>query len=213
MAEKVGARLGKCEILFGQVPGWKERELPMITISRAVKSLFLLTALSGLSACAVLSKPPVGNTRVPEPAKAVELNRYIGRWYEIYRYDAAFQKGCEGSMADYALNDDGSIRVLNTCRKGAVNGPIKTAKARAVVKDKATNAKLKVTFFWPFSGDYWVLDRGDDYQWAIVGEPSGRYLWVLSRNATPSAEEKALYRQRVESMGYNWALVRETKQQ
>ena len=70
---------------------------------------------------------------------------------------------------------------------------------------------MKVTFFWPFSGDYWVLDRGDDYQWAIVGEPSGQYLWVLSRKALPSAEEKTLYRQRVETMGYNWALVRETK--
>ncbi len=185
----------------------------MIALRRTLKSVLLLGALSALSACAVLSKPPVGNARVPEPAKAVELNRYIGRWYEIYRYDTAFQKGCEGSMADYSRNDDGSVRVLNTCRKGAVDGPVKTAKARAVVKDKATNAKLKVTFFWPFSGDYWVLDRGDDYQWAIVGEPSGQYLWVLSRKALPSAEEKTLYRQRVETMGYNWALVRETKQQ
>ena len=185
----------------------------MIKARRALKALFLLGAASALSACAVLSKPPVGNARVPEPAKAVELKRYLGRWYEIYRYDAAFQKGCEGSTADYSLNDNGSIRVLNTCRKGAANGPIKTAKARAVVKDKAANAKLKVTFFWPFSGDYWVLDRDDDYQWAIVGEPSGRYLWVLSRDALPSAQEKALYRQQVEALGYNWALVRETKHQ
>lgn len=185
----------------------------MIDIRRILKVAFLTGTLSALSACAVLSKPPVGNLRVPEPAKSVDLNRYLGRWYEIYRYDAAFQKGCEGSTADYSLNDDGSIRVLNTCHKGSADGPVKTAKARAVVVDKATNAKLKVTFFWPFSGDYWILDRGEDYQWAIVGEPSGRYLWVLSRKALPTAEEKSQYRQRVESMGYNWGLVRETKQQ
>ena len=113
--------------------------------------------------------------------------------------------------ADYSLESDGSVRVLNSCREGAVDGPAKSATGTAWIADTATSAKLRVTFFWPFYGDYWVLDHDTDYQWSIVGEPSGRYLWVLSRTAAPSNEMRAFLQQRVEALGYDWSLMRQTK--
>ena len=173
--------------------------------------VFLAGMAATLSACATLSSMPVGNRNVPLPAKTVEIDRYLGRWYELYRYDAPFQKGCEAVSADYSRNADGSIRVVNICRKGRVDGPVKTATGRAKIVDPATGAKLKVSFFGPFYGDYWVLDHDDDYQWSIVGEPSGSYLWILSRQADLSDDRKAMLRQRVKELGYDWSMVRQTR--
>ena len=100
---------------------------------------------------------------------------------------------------------------MNSCRKDAVDGPLKTATGKAKLVEASSGAKLKVSFFGPFYGDYWVLDHADDYRWSIVGEPSGRYLWVLSRDAKPDEALKMMIRLRVEQMGYDWSLVRETK--
>lgn len=176
------------------------------------KALVLAGILVGLAGCAPLSKPPIGNKAVPPPAKSVDLDRYLGRWYELYRYDASFQKDCEAVAADYSRNADGTIRVVNACHKRSADGPLKTAIGKAKVVDAQTGAKLKVSFFGPFYGDYWVLDHADDYEWSIVGEPSGRYLWILSREPRPSDEVKSMLRARAEQLGYNWSLVRETKQ-
>lgn len=173
--------------------------------------LIVLGMFTSLSGGAALSSRPIGNSNVPEPAKSVDLERYLGCWYELYRYEAPFQKDCEAVSADYSRNADGSIWILNSCRKGSVDGPAKSATGKARIVDAATNAKLKVTFFWPFYGDYWVLDHDDRYQWSIVGEPSGRYLWVLSRDRDPPADARAVLKQRVESLGYDWSLVRQTK--
>lgn len=111
---------------------------------------------------------------------SVELNRYMGKWYEISRYPNRFQKQCVGdTTAEYTLRDDGKVSVLNSCRKP--DGDLSQARATARVVDKRSNAKLKVTFFWPFSGDYWVLGLDPEYRWVVVGEPSRKYLWILSR--------------------------------
>jgi apolipoprotein D and lipocalin family protein len=120
----------------------------------------------------------------------VDLSRYLGTWYEIARLPARFQKDCFASSATYSLRDDGDIKVVNRCHKGSPSGEVKESTGKAWVVDKATGAKLKVQFFWPFSGDYWVLELGDQYQYALVGEPSRSYLWLLSR--TPELDE-ALY--------------------
>lgn len=176
-----------------------------------LKNAVLIAMAAGLSACATLSSMPVGNRNVPEPSKSVDLDRYLGRWYEIYRYEAPFQKNCEAVAADYSRNANGTIRVLNSCRKGAVDGPLTTATGKARIVDVVSGAKLRISFFGPFYGDYWVLDHADDYQWSIVGEPSGRYLWILSREATPSDALKAMWRRRAEELGYDWSLVRETR--
>jgi apolipoprotein D and lipocalin family protein len=176
-----------------------------------VCGLMLIFAAAGLlNACAALDKGPVGNTAVPQPAKAVELDRYLGRWYEYGRYEQSFQKDCEAVTADYALAKDGEISVLNSCRKGGVDGKASIAKGKAKVVAGSNGAKLKVSFFGPFYGDYWVLDRAEDYSWAIVGEPSGRYLWMLTRQAKPSPATAALLQARVKEMRYDWSLVRVT---
>ena len=126
------------------------------------KMALMVGMLAGLTACATLSSMPVGNKTVPEPAKAVDLDLYLGRWYELYRYDAPFQRDCEAVTADYSRGDNGTVGFLNSCRKGAVDGTLKTAKGKAKVVDPVSNAKLKVSFFGPFYGDYWVLDHADD---------------------------------------------------
>lgn len=172
----------------------------------------VLSASLVLAGCANIPRPgPVGNRLVPQPAKPVDLTAYMGRWYEQFRYEASFQKDMEAVSADYSLRSDGTVRVVNTGRKGGTQGEIKTSVGKAKVVDAATNAKLKVSFFGPFYGDYWVLDHGDRYEWSIVGEPSGRYLWALTRQEKPAAETLALLEARVREMGYDWSLVRLTK--
>ncbi|MBA4160695.1 MAG: lipocalin [Novosphingobium sp.] len=169
-----------------------------------------LAALSLGGCAAVFSKHPVGNVAVPQPAKSVELSRYLGRWYELARYEQGFQKDCEGVTADYALRADGNISVLNKCRKP--DGKLKDANGKAKIVDTATGAKLKVSFFGPFYGDYWVLDRAEDYSWSIVGEPSGRYLWILSREAQPGQAKLDALIGRAKALGYDTSMLRITKQ-
>jgi apolipoprotein D and lipocalin family protein len=111
----------------------------------------------------------------------VDLNRYMGVWYEIARYPNSFQKGCIGSKATYTLMDDGKVSVLNECYDGSFSGKLRSAKGKAWVVDKETNAKLKVSFFWFFAGDYWIIDLGRDYEYAVIGHPKRKYLWILSR--------------------------------
>jgi apolipoprotein D and lipocalin family protein len=110
----------------------------------------------------------------------VELEKYLGKWFEIAHLPARFQEGCTDTTATYTLSKDGNISVLNECRR---NGKVKLAKGKAKVVDKNSGAKLKVTFFWPFYGDYWIIDLGKDYEYAVVGTPNRKYLWILSRTS------------------------------
>lgn len=171
-------------------------------------ALLALPLVLSLSACV---SGPSGNPKPPQPAKTVELDRYLGKWYEVARYDMRFEKDCEGVTAEYSKRTDGLIRVLNTCRKGALDGPVKTAEGKAKIVDTTTNAKLKVSFFGPFFGDYWVLDHADDYSWSIVGEGSGKYLWLLSRRVPTPADREALTA-RAKALGYDVGMLRQTKQ-
>jgi apolipoprotein D and lipocalin family protein len=111
----------------------------------------------------------------------VDVNRYTGTWYEIARYPHTFQKGCIGSRATYALRDDGKLSVVNECYEESDKSKLRSAKGRAWIVDKDTNAKLKVSFFWPFSGHYWIIDLGKEYEYAVIGHPDRKYLWILSR--------------------------------
>jgi apolipoprotein D and lipocalin family protein len=122
----------------------------------------------------------------------VDLKKYLGKWYEIARLPARFEEGCSDITATYSLREDGSISVLNECKK---NGKVKKAKGKAKVIDKNTGAKLKVTFFWPFYGDYWIINLGNEYDYAVVGTPNRQYLWILSR--TPQMDDK-LFSQLIE---------------
>jgi apolipoprotein D and lipocalin family protein len=116
---------------------------------------------------------------------SVELERYLGKWYEIAHLPAKFQEGCSETTATYTLAKDGNISVLNECMR---NGKVKRAKGKAKVVDKTTGAKLKVTFFWLFYGDYWIIKLGKNYDYAVVGTPNRKYLWILSR--TPQMDDE-----------------------
>lgn len=142
---------------------------------------------------------------------AVDLKRYVGVWYEIARLPNRFEKDCAANVtATYTQRSDGKIEVINECQKS--NNVMKRSKGTAKVVANSGNAKLKVTFFWPFSGDYWVLDLGQNYEYAVVGEPSRKYLWILSR--TPQMDDE-LYQQllsRAAAQGFDTKSVIKTPQ-
>jgi len=115
----------------------------------------------------------------------VDLERYTGKWYEIASFPQHFQRGCVASTATYTLRDDGRIDVLNECRDQSFDGELRQAEGIAWIVDPSqSRAKLKVQFFWPFSGDYWIIDLDPDYRYAVIGHPSREYLWILSRTPT-----------------------------
>ena len=115
---------------------------------------------------------------------SVDLSRYTGTWYEIAKYPNRFQRGCVGATAEYTLAPDGKrVEVVNRCRE-IDTGKERSVRGKARVVDPATNAKLSVTFFWPFSGDYWILAVGAEYEYAVVGTPDRKYLWILARTPT-----------------------------
>jgi apolipoprotein D and lipocalin family protein len=139
----------------------------------------------------------------PLPTVAhVDLSRYLGTWYEIANFPQSFQRGCTATTATYTLRADGDIDVLNRCRKGAVDGEEKSALGRARVVDRATNAKLEVSFFRPFWGDYWIIDLSDDYSYAVVGHPGRDYLWILARTPTMTEATYQSIVTRLQAQGY-----------
>lgn len=155
----------------------------MRSLQKQLFYIFLLLPLV-LSSCI----PETGKNMKPlQTVSSVDLNRYIGKWFEIARYHHKFQEGCVGSRATYDLRNDGKITVVNECYEESFSGKLRSAKGKAWVVDRETNAKLKVSFFWPFAGDYWIIDLGRDYEYAVVGHPSRKYLWILSR--TPEMDE------------------------
>lgn len=148
-----------------------------------------------------------------EVVPSVDLNRYTGVWYEISRYPNSFQEGCVGSRATYSMRKDGKIAVLNECYEGSFSGRLKNAKGTAKVVDRKSNAKLKVTFFWPFYGAYWIIDLGRDYEYAVVGHPKRTYLWILSRTKNMDKELYLEILQRLEAKGYDTTKLISTRQE
>lgn len=125
--------------------------------------------------------------------KEVDLNRYMGVWYEIARIDNRFERGLVGPTAEYSLKANGKIRVINRGYKGTLNGKLKTAKGKAYIPDPAAPGKLRVSFFPFIYSDYYILElEPEHYEWVLVGSSSPRYLWILSR--TPQLPEETVSR-------------------
>jgi apolipoprotein D and lipocalin family protein len=177
----------------------RTQKMPVSIGPRVLSFILLPSALMVLFSCATgtMQSPPL------EVVSHVDLNKYVGTWYEIARFPHRFQDGCVGSRATYTLLEGGKIGVLNQCYKGSLEGKLSSAKGKAWVVDKETHAKLKVSFFWPFTGDYWIIDLEENYEYAVVGHPSRNYLWVLSRT---QEMDEAVYRRildRVQKQGYD----------
>ncbi|MEE4175943.1 MAG: lipocalin family protein [Bacteroides sp.] len=148
------------------------------------KSLFLILFMM-LFSCKGQS-PSVDLTTV----KTLDIERYLGTWYEIARYDHRFERGLMGVTASYSWREDGKIKVVNAGYRRSLDGRRSEAVGKAYIPDPDVPAKLKVSFFAFFYGDYFVLELDEDYRWAAVGSSSDKYLWILSR--TPQMED-AIY--------------------
>ncbi len=167
------------------------------------KIFILLISLSNMSN---------SNSQSLQTVKHVDLTKYAGKWYEIASFPQRFQKGCNCTTADYTTTDKGYIIVENRCNKDSVNGKQSYIKGKAFVEKNTGNAKLKVQFFWPFKGKYWIIDLADDYSYSVVSHPNKKYLWILSR--TPKMNEIA-YQQiinRLKEKGFDTTKLQITKQ-
>ena len=175
-----------------------------------MRFLSLLLVFVGLG-CA---KTTTERLQLPElqAVPRVELERYLGTWYEISSFPQRFQKGCHATTATYSLGTDGEIEVVNRCNKDSIDGPEDVAKGRARIVDKASNAKLEVSFFRPFWGDYWIIDLGADYEFAVVGHPNRDYLWILSRTPTLDDTTYNQILERLTQQGYELSRLVRTEQ-
>ena len=149
------------------------------------------------------------------PVKAVprvDLDLYSGTWYEIAAFPAVFQPAdCTGTTATYTLNVDGSIKVWNQCYQPTASGvdQLLRIEGRAVPAN-AGKSQLKVSFFGPFAGDYWVLDLDDNYETALVGTPDRRFLWILHRDPQLDAKTYARLLALAQQQGFDTQKLRRT---
>lgn len=167
-----------------------------------MKKIFFVAILASLfSGCD--SAPKVDNSTV----KLADLNRYLGYWYEIARFDNNFERDMDYAMAHYTLRDDGKIDVLNT---GIRDGRAKDAKA--IAKTTGVSGLLRVSFFGPFYSDYRILMIDSAYQYALVGGSTEKFLWILSRTPQLDDATKSLILAEADRRGYNTSKLYWVKQ-
>lgn len=166
--------------------------MPILKPAHAVLGLL---SLALLSACASSSHSPLPTVQ------SVDLNRYSGTWYEIAMLPNRFQAMCVADTRALYRPDGEAVSVTNQCR--TVDGKTEQAEGVAKVVEGSQGAKLRVSFFRPFYGDYWVLELDPDYRWALVGEPSRKYAWILARDTSldPATLERLLAR--AEALGFD----------
>lgn len=171
-------------------------------LRRTALGALLTVFLSG--AVARAEGPPVRSVG------QIDLTRYVGKWYEIAAFPMYFQRDCiADTTAEYTWRPDGEISVDNRCRTASGSAQ---ATGRAWMPDGAGPGQLKVSFFWPFRSDYWVIGLDADYRWAVVGNPNRRYLWLLSRTPQLPAAELARARQAASDQGYDLEQLKTTRQ-
>ena len=162
-----------------------------------MKNIFILLSLIFtlfFTACSS-KNPPL------ETVQKVELDKYLGTWYEIARYEHFFEKDCKNVTANYSLMNEDTIKVINRCTKIQTNEK-KEALGRAYATDN-TNSKLKVSFFRPFYGDYWILILDKNYDYVVVGTPNREYLWILSRTSKLDERIKKEILEKLPSLGFD----------
>jgi len=147
-----------------------------------------------------------------EPLRVVQsldVARYVGLWYAVASIPTSFEKQCvQGTTAEYTLLENGQIEVVNTCYDAG--GRKDVATGRAWIPDLSYPAKLRVSFvrflgFWWFSAPYWVIDLAPDYSYAVVGHPSRKFGWILSRTPTLAEDTLGSIIDRIEDQGYTFA--------
>lgn len=177
---------------------------------RPRRPMALLASLL-LAAAAGCAAPP---RHAPRTVPAVDLARYAGVWHEVARFPNRFEDGpgllCADVTATYAPRPDGRIGVVNRCRNAADGGAERVAEGRAYVVEGSNGARLRVSFFWPFYGDYWVIALSPDYRWALVGDPRREYLWLLSRTLDIAPADRAAALDAARREGFDVGRLRPT---
>jgi apolipoprotein D and lipocalin family protein len=160
----------------------------------------LLAWLGVLSFCSC-SRQPLATVA------AVDLERYAGKWHEIASFPLRAQQGCRCTTAEYTPKPAGYVEVFNRCLKG---DQVSSIKGKAFPDRGSNNSKLKVQFFWPLRGKYWIIELADDYSYAAVGHPNRKYLWILSRNASLPDNQLQPLLQRLAQKGFDTAQLQYT---
>ena len=160
-------------------------------------TIMTIIPMFAFAGCSIFSS---SNYAPLETVPSVDVTKYVGTWYEIASLPFSRQEGCSCTTAEYEILGIGVLKVINSCKK---DGEIAQATGKAFVVEGTNNAKLKVQFFWPFKGDYWVIDLADDYSYAVVGVPSRKYCWILSRSTTMSTDTYSGILDRIKAKGFD----------
>lgn len=151
--------------------------------------------------CTNTSSQMIDKTTVKE----LDLNRYLGTWYEIARFPHSFEKNLVGVTATYSLREDEKIRVINQGYKTTLDGELSVAEGKAKIPNPSEPGKLKVSFFWIFYADYNVLELDENYQYVMIGSSSPKYFWILSRRPKMDSETYEMLLEKARKRGYNLA--------
>ena len=167
----------------------------------------LMRLTAALAAATFLVSGLAASTAQAEPVlptvSRLDLTTMMGRWYEIARLPNKTQSGCQAGASDWTRAGDG-FAVVQSCHRGAPDGPLAEWKAKAKVADPVTNAKFKMTFFGGLiSQEYWVLDRREEQGWLILATQDGRYLWLMSQKPVLPAAVRAQVVTRIKALGFD----------
>jgi lipocalin len=143
---------------------------------------------------------------------SLDLNRYLGTWYEIARFPHSFEKNLVGVTATYSLRDDGKIKVVNRGYKNTLDGEPSEAVGKAKIPDSSKPANLKVSFFWIFYGEYNVLELDENYQYAMIGSSTDKYFWILCRTPQMDGALFDMLLEKARKRGYNLAKLEKVPQ-
>lgn len=150
-----------------------------------------------------------------ETIKNFDLKKYLGKWYEIARFDYRFEKDLYAVTAEYSLREDGKIKVVNSGHKGSPTGPLSSAKGKAKLgapDDPQRPGYLKVSFFWFFYSPYYILEIDPDYRYVLVGGKNHKYLWIMSRNPTLPQDITQMLIDKAKQMGFETSKLLFTQQ-
>ena len=161
--------------------------------------LLLIFSIFLIFSCSKTNSQMIDQTTVKE----LDMNRYLGKWYEISRFPHSFEKNLVGVTATYSSREDGKIKVLNQGFKNTLNGEPSEAVGKSKIPDKMEPGKLKVSFFWIFYADYYVLELDENYQYVMIGSSSPKYFWILCRTPHMDSETYEMLLEKARKRGYN----------
>ena len=170
--------------------------------------LLLIFSVLFVFSCTKTNSQMIDQTTVNE----LDLNRYLGTWYEIARFPHSFEKNLVGVTATYSLREDGKIEVLNQGFKNTLDGEKSRAVGKARIPNNLEPGKLKVAFFWIFYADYFVLELDENYQYAMIGSSSDKYFWILNRTPKMDPVIYEMLLEKARKRGYNLAKLEKVPQ-